>query len=408
MNFQEALELTKKYGQEQLLKYYDELSKEEQESLLKQIETLDFDILSVLEHKEEEAARGELAPLKAVTIEQIEKEHDTFYEVGIEAIKAGKVGAVLLAGGQGTRLGFDKAKGMFNIGINKELYIFEQLINNVMKVVEKAGVYIPFYIMTSDKNNADTVSFFEEHNYFGYDKNYVRFFVQDMAPSVDRNGKIYLEGKGKVSLSPNGNGGWFTSMQKSGVLADAKSRGVEWLNIFAVDNVLQKIADPLFVGAVLSKGYISGAKVVHKNAPDERVGVLCTEDGKPSIVEYYEMTKDMTDLRDENGDLQYAYGVILNYLFKIDELEKIAGEKLQTHFAEKKIPYIDEQGNYVKPEEPNGYKFETLILDMIHLFDNCLPYEVVREHEFAPIKNPTGIDSLVSARELLKLNGIDF
>ena len=192
------------------------------------------------------------------------------------------------------------------------------------------------------------------------------------------------------------------------MLADAKKRGVEWLNIFAVDNVLQKIADPLFIGAVLEKGFVSGAKVVHKAAPEERVGVLCREDGKPSIVEYYEMTEEMITSRKPDGDLSYAYGVILNYLFRIDELERLAGTKLQTHIAEKKIPYIDAQGNQVKPEIPNGYKFETLILDMIHLFDNCLPYEVVREHEFAPIKNRTGVDSLDSARELLTLNGIDY
>lgn len=408
MNYQEAQKVLREHGQEQLLRFYDELGEEEKQSLLEQIAGIDWSLLELLNHQGEEAVRGKLEPLEAVTIADIEKEHAVYEARGLEAIRAGKVGAVLLAGGQGTRLGFDKAKGMFNVGVHKELYIFEQLIRNVQAVVEKAGVTVPFYIMTSDKNHADTVAFFEAHEYFGYPAEDVQFFVQEMAPSVDFNGKLLLEGKAQLSLSPNGNGGWFTSMQRSGVLADAKKRGVEWLNIFAVDNVLQKIADPLFIGAVLEKGFVSGAKVVHKAAPEERVGVLCREDGKPSIVEYYEMTEEMITSRKPDGDLSYAYGVILNYLFRIDELERIAGTKLQTHIAEKKIPYIDAQGNQVKPETPNGYKFETLILDMIHLFDNCLPYEVVREHEFAPIKNRTGVDSLDSARELLTLNGIDY
>lgn len=408
MNYQEAQELVAKYDQKQLLRFYDELNDVEKQSLLDQIEKIDWSLLDLIGQKNEEISRGVLEPLEAVTIADIEKEHDAYYERGIEAIRNCKVGAVLLAGGQGTRLGFDKAKGMFNVGVNKDLYIFEQLIRNVQAVVEKAGVTIPFYIMTSDKNNADTVAFFEEHDYFGYPKDYVRFFVQEMAPSVDYNGKLLLEGKAQLSLSPNGNGGWFKSMQKSGVLEDAKKRGVEWLNIFAVDNVLQKIADPLFIGAVLDKGYVSGAKVVHKANPEERVGVLCKEDGKPSIVEYYEMTEEMITSRKPDGDLSYAYGVILNYLFRIDELERISDTKLQTHVVEKKIPYIDEKGEPVKPEEPNGYKFETLILDMIHLFADCLPYEVVREHEFAPIKNRTGVDSLDTARELLTRNGIEY
>lgn len=408
MNYAEACKVTKEHGQEQLLKYYEELPQAGQQKLLGQIENIDWNLLELLKNKEAEAARGVIEPLDAVEVSEIEACKDQYYARGIEAIRAGKVGAVLLAGGQGTRLGFDKPKGMFNVGVKKELYIFEQLINNVTKVAKAAGAWIPFYIMTSDKNNEDTVNFFKEKNYFGYPEEYIRFFIQDMAPSVDYNGKILLEGKDQISLSPNGNGGWFSSMMKCGVLNDAKERGVEWLNIFAVDNVLQQIADPMFVGAVLEKGFMSGSKVVRKNAPEERVGVLCKEDGKPAIVEYYEMTEEMTTSRKPNGDLTYSFGVILNYLFRIDELEKIVNKKLQTHIVEKKIPYIDEAGNLVKPETPNGYKFETLILDMIHLFENCLPYEVVREHEFAPIKNRTGVDSLDSARELLTLNGIEF
>ena len=406
MNYEQIVDLLKEHNQEQLLRYYEELSDEGKKKLLSQIEKVDWSLLDMVKEHGTDAVRGVIKPLDAVEITEIEKNKEAYYQTGLEAIKAGKVGAVLLAGGQGTRLGSDKPKGMFNIGLTRDLFIFEQLMENTKKVVEAAGVWVPFYIMTSDKNHNDTVSFFEEHDYFGYSKEHIKFFMQEMAPSVDFDGKLLLEAKDSLSLSPNGNGGWFSSMQRSGVIEDAKARGVEWLNIFAVDNVLQKIADPLFVGAVLEKGYISGAKVVRKNAPQERVGVLCLEDGKPSIVEYYEMTEEMVTSRREDGELTYAFGVILNYLFRIDELEKIVEQKLQTHIVEKKIPYIDDKGEFIKPETPNGYKFETLILDMIHLFDNCLPYEVVREQEFAPIKNPTGVDSVESARELLQNNGV--
>jgi UDP-N-acetylglucosamine/UDP-N-acetylgalactosamine diphosphorylase len=260
--------------------------------------------------------------------------------------------------------------------------------------------------MTSDKNNDETIAFFEEKNYFGYPKDYVKFFKQEMAPSVDFNGKLYMESPDSLSLSPNGNGGWFYSMAVTGVLNDVKARGVEWLNIFAVDNVLQRIADPVFVGATLDSGRVSGAKVVRKAEPHEKVGVLCLEDGKPSIVEYYEMTDEIINSREPNGDLSYNFGVILNYLFRVDKLEEIMNTHMPVHIVEKKIPYINEAGEYIKPETPNGYKFELLVLDMIHLLDNCLSFEVVRDYEFAPIKNKTGVDSVESAQALLKKNGI--
>ena len=229
-----------------------------------------------------------------------------------------------------------------------------------------------------------------------------------MAPSVSYDGKIYMEEKYKLSTSPNGNGGWFSSLVKAGLTEKLAKMGVEWLNIFSVDNVLQKMADPVFVGATLQAGCVCGAKVVAKADPNERVGVLCLEDGKPSIVEYYEMTDEMIHSRTKEGRLSYNYGVILNYLFELETLKRIMNENMPMHVVEKKIPYIDEQASLVKPEEPNGYKFETLVLDMIRLMDNCLSFEVDRSKEFAPIKNRTGVDSLESARELMKLNKIDF
>ena len=380
---------------------------EQNEKLTKRLEEIDFSVLEHIERKETVNERGVFAPLDAVEVSEIEARGAEFKELGLKAIREGKVGAVLLAGGQGTRLGLDRPKGTLNIGVAKELYLFEQLLRNLMDVTDEAGVYVPLYIMTSNINNADTTAFFEEHDYFGYPKDYVKFFVQEMVPACDYEGRIYMESQTEVAMSPNGTGGWFSSMVNAGLLSDIKERGIEWINVFAVDNCLQRIADPMFVGATIAYGCESGAKVVRKAAPDERVGVLCTEDGKPSIAEYYEMTEEMATARKENGDLKYGFGVILNYLFSEKKLEQIADARMPIHVVEKKIPYMDVDGTFVKPEQPNGYKFETLVLDMVHMMDDCIPYEVVREREFAPIKNLHGVDSLDSARELMKGCGIE-
>lgn len=404
MNYNEAMEKLKEYGQEHVLKYYDELPDEQRNTLIEQIDRTDF---TVIGQAAETGKRGTIAPIKAMTIPEIDMGRERFERIGMEAVKAGKLGAVLLAGGMGTRLGSDAPKGMYDIGISKPVYIFQRLIENLMKVVEKAGNYIQLFVMTSEKNHDATVGFFKEHDYFGYDKDYIAFFKQDMAPAADFDGKVYMEAKDSIATSPNGNGGWFLSMKKSGLLELVEKRGIEWLNVFAVDNVLQSIADPVFAGAVLEGGYSVGSKVIRKVNPQEKVGVMCTEDGRPSIVEYIELTEDMLTQRDENGEYAYNFGVILNYLFKVDKLVNLLERKLPYHKSAKKIPYINEAGELVKPEELNGYKYEQFILDMIQMLDSCLPFEVVREKEFAPIKNKTGVDSVESARELLRKNGIE-
>lgn len=407
MTENELSSILKEHGQEHIFAAYQKLDEEGKKKLAAQVERIDWSIVAMANHEELKQERGKLEPLSALEVTEIEKDKERYSKIGIDAIKAGKIGAVLLAGGQGTRLGSDGPKGKYNIGITKDVFIFERLIRNLLDVTDKAGCFVPLYVMTSDKNHDETTSFFEEKNYFGYPKDFVKFFKQEMAPSVDFNGKLYMESADSLSLSPNGNGGWFYSMAVTGVLKDVKARGVEWLNIFAVDNVLQRIADPVFVGATLNSGCVSGAKVVRKADPHEKVGVLCLEDGKPSIVEYYEMTDEIINSREPNGDLSYNFGVILNYLFRVDKLENIMNEKMPVHVVEKKIPYMTENGVYVKPETPNGYKFELLVLDMIHLLDNCLSFEVVRDYEFAPIKNKTGVDSVESAQALLKKNGVE-
>ena len=408
MTYSEAKAKLEKYGQEQLLRYYDELSDSEKQALLDQIDSADMSVVSYYDKRGEVAPAGHIEPLAAMELDEIRKRSDEFRRIGLDAIRAGKVGAVLLAGGMGTRLGSDNPKGMYNIGITKGVYIFQRIIENLLDVVNEAESWIHLFIMTSEKNNEATVNFLREKKFFGYNEEYVTFFTQEMAPAVDYNGKIFLETKSRMATSPNGNGGWFSSMLRCDVVKIAKEAGIEWLNTFAVDNVLQRIADPVFVGATINSGCTVGAKVVKKNAPDERVGVICLKDNHPSIVEYYELTDELMNAKNEKGEPAYYFGVILNYLFRLDELISIAKDKMPLHIVEKKISYYDDAlGKTVKPEKPNGYKFETLVLDMIQLSESCLPFEVVREKEFAPIKNPTGIDSVESARELCKACGIE-
>ena len=340
-------------------------------------------------------------------MKDIKERREEFFAAGAEAIRSGKVAAVLLAGGQGTRLGVEGPKGAYNIGITRPLYIFEQQMRNLTDVVEECGAYIPLYVMTSEKNHGETVAFWQEHDMFGYPASEIKFFVQDMAPAVDFEGKIYLESKDYPALSPNGNGGWFSSMLRAGLYKELHERGIEWINIYAVDNVLQRIADPVFIGATLLSGVNCGAKAVAKAYPEERVGVLCEEDGCPAIIEYYELSEEMANRREKNGVLSYRYGVILNYLFRLSKLEETADRRIPVHIVKKKIEYVDERGEIKKPERENGLKFETLAVDLIRPMESVLPFEVEREKEFAPIKNRTGMDSVETARELLKKNGVE-
>ncbi len=406
MTLERAQEKLAKYGQQHVLKYYEELSAEEQRALLAQIDAADMSILEACRHREELTKKGVITPLAAMRLDEIADCRESFTQTGLEAIRAGKVGAVLLAGGMGTRLGSDDPKGMYNVGITRDLSIFECLINNLMDVVRQADVWIHLFVMTSEKNHDATVRFMREKNYYGYRSEYIHFFRQEMAAATDYNGKIYLEEKGRIATSPNGNGGWFISLQRNGLLDLVHDEGIEWLNVFAVDNVLQRIADPCFVGATVQKNCVVGAKVVRKSDPDEKVGVICLEDGRPSIVEYYELTDEMRNARDEQGDYAYYFGVILNYLFRVENLEQMMASHMPLHIVEKKINCLDEDGNLIKPQEPNGYKYESLVLDMIHELDSCLPFEVEREREFAPIKNAVGVDSVESARKLLEQNGV--
>lgn len=402
MNFERTKIFLEYRGQAHLLDYYDELSEAERKLLLEDIENTNFSIVKNLHTQTKK--RGKLSPVTAATVHDIMRRKANFETVGLNLLSEGKVAAVVLAGGQGSRLGFNKPKGMFNIGETRELSIFEQQMANIREVTSRTGRHFLLFVMTSVENHAETIKFFEDHNCFGYPRDRVKFFKQDVAPTCDFEGKIFLKEKHRVSLAPNGNGGWYSSLVNSGLARTLERENIEWLNVYSVDNVLQKICDPAFIGATVLSGFRCGAKVVKKVCAEEKVGVLCLEKGKPAIVEYYEMPEELKNKK-KKGELVYRYGVTLNYLFNVHDLNLTLSGKLPYHLASKAIPHI-ENGVRVTPDEPCGYKFETLVVDMVSHMGSCLAYEVERDKEFAPVKNATGVDSVESARELLKKNGV--
>ena len=389
-------------GQEHLLSDFDKLSEEERLRLTKEIASVDFGVFERAKFFDNKNY-DHLAPIEIFYAERAEKERESLESVGLEAIASGKVGAVLLCGGQGTRLGYPHPKGMFNIGINKEITIFSLHFRYLKEVARRADAWFPIYVMTSIYNRSEIEEFLKEKAFFGFDPAFIFFFEQNMAPATDFEGKIYKSSPSSLELAPDGNGGWFSALVSCGYLDEIKNRGVEWLNVISIDNVLQKTVDPRFVGATISAGARCGAKVVKKANPDERIGLICKNDGRPSVIEYYELDK----LKKENTVSVEGldYGVILNYLFNVDEMEKTLSEPLPVHRARKKIPYYD--GEYRKPEKENGFKYEMLATDLVERMPSCLAYEILREQEFAPVKNLTGEDSVDTAREMLRAQGYD-
>lgn len=391
------------YNQHKLINHLNKLSHDDQMSLLSQIETIDWSFMDYLNHKENKS--GVIEPISALSVNDINADYNLYQTIGLNSIKNGELCLLLLAGGQGTRLGYDMPKGTFNIGMTKNLYIFELLIEHTLQVVNLSDTWIHMYIMCSDINYDDTISFFRAHDFFGYNEDYLHFFVQELNPATDFEGNLLLSSNNTLAMSPNGNGGWFSSLKRCGLLDEILNSNLKWINVFSVDNVLQRIADPVFLGATISSGKMCGAKVVYKASPDEKVGAICTENGKPHIIEYYELSEDMMYQTNEDNTLAYGYGVTLNYLFPIHRLKETLDLKMPLHVVKKAVPYINQEGEYVEPEAPNAYKFETLALDLIHEMDDCLVFEVEREKEFAPVKNKSGVDSVETARNLLLKNG---
>lgn len=395
-----ARKILEEQDQLQVLRFENELSADEKEALEKQIEAVDFEMIASAMKPVVKQDTDVIEPVETMTDAMIKERREEFKAAGDQALKEGRMAAVILAGGQGSRLGHNGPKGTLNVGITREKYLFEILLENICRNTDPVGTTMHVYIMTSDINHEATVQFFEEHDFFGYAKDHIHFFRQDMAPALDRNGKLLLETKSSLSLAPNGNGGWFRTLQRQGLVEEMKGYGIEWLDVVSVDSVLQNIGDPVYLGACIVTGNRCGSKVVSKVDQNERVGANCLRNGHPSIVEYSELSDEMRWAKKEDGSYLYQYGAIVNYLFHIQTTEEKAGGNLPVHQAIKKITCLDEAGNTVVPEEPNAIKMEYFIFDILEFFDSCLFFECIREDEFAPIKNRTGVDSLDSAREL--------
>ena len=407
---EEKLETVKKmlekHGQEHLLTFYDRLSQEKQNQLLDEILTTDFKQIEEL--YEETKKKPNFEDVKLEPIAYLEKaklpkkQLDKLTALGEDAIRHGKLAIVTMAGGQGTRLGHPGPKGTFDLGLSSHKSIFEILCDGIKRASEKYNVTIPWYLMTSDANNDETINFFEKNNYFGYPKSAVSFFKQGKLPMLDTNGKILLDENGMIMQAADGHGGIFEAMRKNGIFYQMKEQGIEWVYIGGVDNVLAKMVDPVLTGlAIDEKTLIAGKSVVKAN-PQEKVGVFCKKDGKPSVIEYSEISKELAEARDENGELLYGESHILCNQFNLEILEKISTNRLPYHVAFKKASYLDANGNLVKPSEPNAYKFEAFLFDAFSMVDDMSILRVKREEEFAPVKNAEGVDSPETARELYK------
>ncbi|MCC8108130.1 MAG: UDPGP type 1 family protein, partial [Planctomycetes bacterium] len=321
--------------------------------------------------------------------------------VGEDALRQGKAAAFLVAGGQGTRLGFNGPKGAFPVGPVSGRTLFQWHAEQILARSIRYRSVIPWYIMTSRENDADTKAFFDQNDYFGLARENVVFFQQDMVPCLDLDGKMLLADVDRVAMNPNGHGGSLFGLRTSGALDDMRRRGIEYISYFQVDNPLVTICDPVFLGLHILAGSEMSSKVLMKAAPDERIGVACLQDGKPTVVEYIDMDETSQNAVGPDGRLTFWAGSIAIHIINVPFVERVAGsESLPWHQSRKKVPYFD-GARVVKPKTENAVKFETFVFDALPFADAFLNLEVSREHEFAPVKNATGVDSAESSRQLL-------
>ena len=398
-------EILQKYEQEHLLVNFEKISAEKKEELLEQILQIDFEQIRDLYEgvgKNVEDTNTIIEPISYVEKDTIEENKKQEYFIkGSETLKQGKLAVVTMAGGQGTRLGHNGPKGTFYLNVEpKAKSIFELLCETLKKANEKYSISIPWYIMTSRENNIDTVKFFEENNYFNYNKNDIKFFVQGELPMLSTSGKILLNEQGTIKLAADGHGGVFESMFKNGIVEDMRKRNIEWIFIGPVDNPLAGMVDEILIGLSEKQNFMSAGKSLVKANPNEKVGIFCLKNGKPSVVEYTEISEEMANRVDKNGSLVFGESHINCNMFNIKGIEKIGADKLPYHVALKKASYMDEKGEIITPTEPNAYKFESFIFDAFEKLDNMTILRVKREEEFAPVKNAEGTDSPETAIKL--------
>lgn len=397
-------------GQGHVFRFIDngKVPEVQQAAFLAQLEELDLEYVA-RSHRSamEEAAAGancsDLQPPDDFTCLAGTPQADTdaWSIEGLRAIGRGEVAACLLAGGQGTRLGFDGPKGCYDIGLPSRKPLFQLFVERLRRLIHSAAAqqqapvpkaHLPFLVMTSPINHDETVDFFAKHDYFGFPSGDVWFFTQGTLPCLTTGGKIILESGGLVATAPDGNGGLYPALQKSGCLGRLKACGVKYMHVFSVDNPLCRPADPRFVGYCISRGADCGNKCVWKASPDEKVGVVARKNGRSSVVEYSELDDARKHQRDSNGRLVFGAGNICNHFFSVDFLIEVVVPDMATlfHLAHKKIAYAGEDGQTVKPEGNNGLKLEAFVFDVFPMSSRMAILETLREEEFAPVKNAPG------------------
>jgi len=400
------------HGQSHLLRFWDEIGSAERENLLRQIESLDFAkiddwVARVVKNGPSASVETDFSPAPFFPAKPADAQQERKYaeavSLGKELISAGKIAAFVVAGGQGTRLGFNGPKGNFPITPVRNKTLFRVFAEYLTAAKRKYGTSCPWCIMTSPLNHTETMEIFDANNFYGLQQEDVFIFEQGTLPNFSFDGKILLADKADIARSPDGHGGCFRAMHRSGALQDMKSRGVEFISYFQVDNPLINILDPLFIGLhALDKAQMS-SKAVAKAAPKEKVGNFCQVDGKIKVIEYSDLPDELAEKRNPEGSLAFAMGSIAIHIINRDFAEQLNAKDcpLPLHRAVKKIPHVDLQGNHVEPAEPNGVKLENFVFDALPLASESIILETIREQEFAPVKNAAGVDSPETARELM-------
>ncbi len=406
-NYTEIRKKFEEANQAQVFKYWDELNDTQKAKLLSQLEEVNLDEIAYLNETllfanktESQVDFSKLTPADYIKYPQ-DKETDKSWQdakkVGEDAIVAGKLATFVVAGGQGTRLGYDAPKGTLPVSPVTHKTLFQIFAEKIKYAQKKYNVEIPFMIMTSIINHNQICDFFKAHNYFGLNPEKVIFFKQSFIPSVDKFGKIILSDKDEIALAPNGHGGCLFAMVRSGAIAKLKSLGVEYISYFQVDNPLVNIIDPYFLGFhILTKSEMS-SKMIPKAYPLEKVGHFCNYNDKLCVIEYSDLPASYQEQLDENGKLKFIAGSVAIHIIDADFVEVKGSDsskfKLPFHVAFKKIPYVGEDGKVVKPESPNGYKYEMFVFDALESAKTPLVLEGLRSDEFSAVKNKDGVDS---------------
>jgi len=402
-----AMDYCRKYHQEHLADYMKPVFSQKSDQLAKQILKTDFAQINALYHelaannKSENTIQEEiLLPIKSfVKQTATKKQIREMTELGFDAIKRREVAAITMAGGQGTRLGLKGPKGTFILETNPPRSLFGIQCERLLKIHSETGVFIPWLIMTSEENHEATKAYFQQQDFFGYDSSRVEFFPQEMIPLIDFEGRAIVNEAG-LAVGPNGNGGIFSSLQKSGKYQWLKEQGIKRVFICGIDNALVHVADPFFIGYSIHAGLPIACKSALKRSYDEKAGVFCYKNGKPSYVEYTEISREKAEAKDEQGEFLFGDIGIVMYMFSMDILDKIASFPLPYHIAKKKTDLMLPDGRIINPDHANSIKFETFIFDSFQLVDDIALLRVSREEEFAPIKNRDGEDSPVTALSL--------